>query len=575
MILSLTCTPHIVFGEQTGFQVLTQRRPDISEYASFHFYSWVWHWDQANGMKQLGKWLGVAEGVGPVMTFWVLPITCVPIPRSSVVSVQSHEMDLPQVKELMTSFTASITNKCRPNNFLVDKNLPFDTHNSHADTIRSLGESHSAPPTWDGDHRYLPFEPTSEESAMEKLDEYIGAQIKLNTPKGSALVKVISRHRDPSGQLIGTRHDIPQLDSRIYNVKFEDGHYEQYSTNILAEALASEFDNDGFDTGFISEISGYRQHSTSVPRSKGFFLSKCGNRNPVVTTKGWDHRITWKDGSSTWVPLSYLKNAEPLLVAKYAKTIGIQDEPAYKWWVPHTLREQSRLISKLKTAYHKNNLQYGLEVPKNYADAIKLDLRNGNTYWAQAIEKEMTNVKVAFKFLGKGIPPPVGYKGIKCFIIFSVRMDLTRKARFVAGGHMTAPPTSMTYASVVSRESVRIAFLLAAANDLDMLSGDIGNAYLNAFITEKIYYRAGPEWGPAIQGTVCVIVRVLYGLKTSAKRFHEVLSDVLREMGFVPCPAEPDIWMRAMNKDGTSSLHFFLNAQLQGRDRAFLLCCTV
>ena len=42
-ILSLTCTPHIVFGEQTGFQVLTQRRPDISEYASFHFYSWIWH----------------------------------------------------------------------------------------------------------------------------------------------------------------------------------------------------------------------------------------------------------------------------------------------------------------------------------------------------------------------------------------------------------------------------------------------------------------------------------------------------------------------------------------------------
>ncbi len=43
----------------------------------------------------------------------------------------------------------------------------------------------------------------------------------------------------------------------------------------------------------------------------------------------------------------------------------------------------------------------------------------------------------------------------------------------------------------------------------------------------------------------------LYGLKTSAKRFHEVLSDVLRDMGFSPCTAEPDIWMRAMNPDGT------------------------
>ena len=72
-------------------------------------------------------------------------------------------------------------------------------------------------------------------------------------------------------------------------------------------------------------------------------------------------------------------------------------------------------------------------------------------------------------------------------------MDLTRKAKFITEGHMTAPPTRMTYASVVSRESVRIAFLLDALNDIDMLTCDIGNAYLNAYTTEKIYYRAGTE----------------------------------------------------------------------------------
>jgi len=70
----------------------------------------------------------------------------------------------------------------------------------------------------------------------------------------------------------------------------------------------------------------------------------------------------------------------------------------------------------------------------------------------------MTNVKIAFKFLGKDDPPPVGHTGIRCHIIFDVKMDLTRKSRFVAGEHMTAPPSSMTYASVVSHESVRIPF---------------------------------------------------------------------------------------------------------------------
>ena len=322
-ILSLTCTPHVVFGEQTGFQVLTQRKPDISEYASFHFYSWIWHWDAANGTKQIGKWLGVAEGVGPVMTFWVLPITCTPTPRSSVVSVQPHELDLPEVKQLMLDYTTSIKSKCDTTKFLVNPNVPINKHDQYIDAFRSLGEFNATPKLWDGDHRYLPYEPTNEESAMEKMDEYIGSQIRLNTTKGPALVKIVSRQRDPSGTLIGTKNDIPQLDSRIYNVQFEDGHYEQYATNILAEALAAEYDKDGFDTGFISEISGYRKHSTSIPRSQGHFLSKNGNRSPIITTKGWDLKVTWKDGTSTWVPLSILKNSKPLLVARYAKTGGI------------------------------------------------------------------------------------------------------------------------------------------------------------------------------------------------------------------------------------------------------------
>jgi hypothetical protein len=52
-----------------------------------------------------------------------------------------------------------------------------------------------------------------------------------------------------------------------------------------------------------------------------------------------------------------------------------------------------------------------------------------------------------------------------------------------------------TYASVVSRESVRIALTLAALNDLQILSADIQGAYLNAPCREKIYVRCGPEFG--------------------------------------------------------------------------------
>ena len=52
---------------------------------------------------------------------------------------------------------------------------------------------------------------------------------------------------------------------------------------------------------------------------------------------------------------------------------------------------------------------------------------------------------------------------------------------------MTEALASLTYSSVVSCESVRIAFTAAALNDLDVLIADIGNAYLNADCREKVY----------------------------------------------------------------------------------------
>jgi hypothetical protein len=51
----------------------------------------------------------------------------------------------------------------------------------------------------------------------------------------------------------------------------------------------------------------------------------------------------------------------------------------------------------------------------------------------------------------------VGYQEIDFHMIFDIKMDLTRKARFVAGGHMTETPASITYSSVISRDSMRIA----------------------------------------------------------------------------------------------------------------------
>jgi hypothetical protein len=90
-------------------------------------------------------------------------------------------------------------------------------------------------------------------------------------------------------------------------------------------------------------------------------------------------------------------------------------------------------------------------------------------------------------------------------MIFDIKIDFTQKARFVAGGHVTEPPTSITYSSVVARDSIRIAFLISALNDLDILSADIGNAYLNAYTKEKVHTTCGHEFGPQHLGRIAII----------------------------------------------------------------------
>ena len=53
-----------------------------------------------------------------------------------------------------------------------------------------------------------------------------------------------------------------------------------------------------------------------------------------------------------------------------------------------------------------------------------------------------------------------------------------RKARLVAGRHMTETPKCMTYSSVVGRETVHIALTIVALNDLQVKAGDVMNSYV-------------------------------------------------------------------------------------------------
>ena len=142
----------------------------------------------------------------------------------------------------------------------------------------------------------------------------------------------------------------------------------------------------------------------------------------------------------------------------------------------------------------KKNLKYGIIVPSTLQEVLEIDKMYGYNLSEYAIETEIYNVCVVFKLLEEDESLPARCKLIGYHIIFDVKMDLTRKVRLVVSRHRNKPvPTHLRFSSVVSRDSVGIMLLIAALNNLKVLSTDIGNAYLNASCRENVYVKVGQE----------------------------------------------------------------------------------
>ena len=367
--------------------------------------------------------------------------------------------------------------------------------------------------------------------------------------------RVIKRARGEDGNPIGIRNTNPILDTREYEVELPDGSITEYAANVIAENLYSQVDSEGRQYVYLSEIIDHEKDATAITKDQGFYRTYNGNEVRRKTTKGWKLCVEWKDGTTTWVPLSELKASNPVEVAEYAVANQLVEEPAFAWWVKEVLRRCNRIISKVKSRYWKMTHKFGIKLPHSVQEALRIDEETGTDFWRRAIEKEMKNVRPAFERWDEGTVEDaqsgkrlVGYQEIKCHMVFDIKMDFTRKARYVAGGNTTEPPADTTYSSVVSRESVRIAFLIAALNDLDICAADVTNAYINADCREKIWTIAGPEFGATEQGSVMIIKKALYGLKSSGAAWRALFATTLTDLGYTSTKADPDVWIRAQVK---------------------------
>ena len=378
--------------------------------------------------------------------------------------------------------------------------------------------------------------------------------MELALPQGDSLeprmARVTKRLKDANGIPIGTADDNPLLDMRMYEVEYLDGEHASLSANHIAENLFAQVDDDGNRQVLMKEIIHYRMNGQEVKHQDAFITTKTGTKRRRETTKGWEILIEWKDGNTNWVTLKDVKESYPVQLAEFAISNHIAEEPAFAWWVPFMMKKRNRILAKVKSKYWLRSHKFGIRIPKPVEEAKEVDNQNGNTLWWDAICKEMRNVQPALEvFQGTKDQLPIGYQFMKCHMIFDVKLgeNFRRKARLVAGGHMTETPTTLTYSSVVSRDSVWIALTISALNDLQVMSCDIQNAYMMADCREKIWMYTGPEFGSE-HGSIMFVRKALYGLKSSGAAFQAHLAEMLHDIGFCSTRADPDVWRRPAKK---------------------------
>ena len=117
--------------------------------------------------------------------------------------------------------------------------------------------------------------------------------------------------------------------------------------------------------------------------------------------------------------------------------------------------------------------KFGVRLPKTVKEALEIDQLVSTDFWKKAINKELAKVKIIW----------------------------------------------------ATHDGHHLALLIAALNDIDIMSCDLENAYLNAPCREKIWFEGGLECGED-RGKVCVVVRSLYGLKSAGAAFRSSLAQI-------------------------------------------------
>ena len=97
---------------------------------------------------------------------------------------------------------------------------------------------------------------------------------------------------------------------------------------------------------------------------------------------------------------------------------------------------------------------------------------------------------------------------------------------------MTGVNEDTYYNSVVSLWSTRMLIFSADMKNLEMCSGDVGNAYFDEYTHDNIFFIIGNDVEfIGHNGHTMLISTALYEMKTSGARWHDNFSEFFHQFG--------------------------------------------
>jgi len=184
-------------------------------------------------------------------------------------------------------------------------------------------------------------------------------------------------------------------------------------------------------------------------------------------------------------------------------------------------------------------------------------------FWEKVIFEELKMLEEAGTWELMDLPAGANLVGSKW--VFQVKKDAAGqvihfKACLVAQGFSQVPGVDYfdMFAPVAKLALIRTVLAMAAKLDFKLHQIDIKSAYLNGELTEteNIYMRQPPGYpAPNSSGKVCHLLKTLYGLKQSGRRWYQKLMEILvKRLGFVQSDVDQAVFYHHSGDNGHATI---------------------